>query len=282
MPKVIHTNSGMEYWWSGASLVHTTVDGASDLEPPSDVRVYYLAGSQHSPGLLPLQRVTSEGVVTKNPINILDYRPAVRALLEALDAWVRKGVDPPASQFPRVADGTASPREECLERFLEIPGAAIPSRIPQRLQLEFSGNTDGDVAGIELCYPPSEYGSYVVWVSALDEDCNDVAGIHLPEIAIPLGTYAGWNVRDESMGDSLLMTFGAPLVGSTIPFPRTTAEREKTGDPRLSIEERYDNRDDYLARIRAYALDMVRARLLLEEDVQWCVDMAASRWDELA
>ena len=140
MPKVICVNSGMEYWWSGASLAHTTIDGASDLEPPDDVRTYYLAGTQHGPGALPLTCRTVEDFLASNPINVQDYRPAMRALLDALDHWVRDGVEPPASRVPRIADGTAVTREGCLERIGHIPGVSCPRVLPQRLRLRFGAH----------------------------------------------------------------------------------------------------------------------------------------------
>ena len=185
MPRVICVNTGMEYWWSGASLAHTTVDGASDLEPPDDVRTYYLAGTQHGPGALPLTRRTVEDFLASNPINVQDYRPAMRALLDALDHWVRDGVEPPASRVPRIADGTAVTREGCLERIGHIPGISCPRVLPQRLRLRFGRTADP----AEVQYPPTEDGAYPMLVSALDADCNEVAGIRLPDVGVPLATY---------------------------------------------------------------------------------------------
>ena len=275
MPKLICVNSGMEYWWSGASLAHTTVDATRDLEPPPDVRTYYLAGTQHGPGALPLTRRTVENFVASNPINVQDYRPAMRALLDAMDRWVRDGVEPPTSRVPRLADGTAASREDCLQRIGRIPGVACPRYLPQRLRLCFA--TDAEAA--EVQYPPTEDGAYPVVVSAFDDDCNEVAGIRLPDVAVPLATYTGWNVRDESMGEPGLMTSGSPLMGSTLPFARTKREREATGDPRLSIEERYATKQAYLAEVQRYALQLVTEQFLLDEDVARCVEAAAARWD---
>jgi hypothetical protein len=274
MPKIVHVNSGMEYRWSGASLAHTTVGGVHDLESPNDVRMYYLAGSQHSPGTLPLTNRTVDGFVTQNPINVQDYRPAMRTLLEALDRWVREGLEPPPNLIPRIAAGTAVSRESSLAKLERIPGAAHPLHMPQRLRLRFPQSGEQ----CEVRYPPTEHRAHPVLVSACDDDFNDLAGVRLPEIAVPLATYTGWNVREESMGGPGLMTFGAPLLGSTLPFPRTRAQREMTGDPRPSIEERYASRDEYLKDVRECALQLVRVRLLLEEDVEHCVRMAKARW----
>jgi hypothetical protein len=277
MPKVLCINSGMEYWWSGASLAHTTTDATGDLEPPTDVRTYYLVGTQHGPGALPLTNRTVDNFVACNPINVQDYRPAMRALLDVMDLWAREGVEPPASRIPRLADHTAVSREECLQRISQIPGVATPRYLPQRLRMKFGPDDDS----AEKTYPPTEQGAYPVLVSALDGDCNEFAGIRLPEVGVPLATYTGWNVRDAQMGGAGQMTSGSPLFGSTIPFATNRSEREASGDTRLSIEERYSSKAAYLDEVRRYALDLVGDRFLLEEDVDRCLAMAAARWDAI-
>jgi Alpha/beta hydrolase domain len=275
MPKFIATNSGMEYWWSGASLAHTTVDAKKDLEPPHDVRIYFLAGAQHGPGALPLSNRNPDGFLAKQPLNTLDYRPAMRALLMALDQWVRQGIVPPASRIPKIAEGTASSRESLEAHYTRIPGSAWLSHLPQRLRTDFGRDAGSGV----VSYPPLESGTYPILVSSMDEDCNEVVGIRLPDVAVPLATYTGWNVRHEEMGQGGLMTSGAPLFGSTLVFPRTRAEREQSGDPRNAIDERYTSKDDYLARVRAAAEALVRDRYLLEEDIERVLAVAAQKWD---
>jgi hypothetical protein len=275
MPKFLATNSGMEYWWSGASLGHTTVDGKKDVDAPDDVRTYYLAGAQHGPGALPLSNRNPDGFLAKQPLNTFDYRPAMRAMLAALDQWVRKGTVPPPSRMPRIADGTAASRESLKARYTRIPGSAWLSHLPQRLRLDFGPRAN---AGL-VRYPPIEKGMYPILVSSMDDDCNDVAGIRLPDIAVPLATYTGWNVRHEEMGQGGLMTSGAPLFGTTLVFPRTRAERESSGDPRKAIDERYTSKEDYLARVRDAAQALVRDRYLLEEDIESAVVVAGRKWD---
>ncbi len=275
MPKVVTTNSGMEYWWSGASLAHTTVDGKRDLEPPHDVRIYYLSGAQHGPGALPLSDRNPDGFLAKQPLNTLDYRPAMRALLTALDQWVREDIDPPASRVPRVDEGTAVSRESLEALYTRIPSSAWLTHLPQRLRMNFGADARSGV----VSYPPVESGAYPILVSDMDEDCNDVAGIRLPDVAVPLATYTGWNVRHEEMGQGGLMTSGAPLFGSTLVFPRTRVERESSGDPRSAIDERYKSKEDYLARVRAAAQTLVRDRYLLAEDIEPVVVVAGEKWD---
>lgn len=275
MPKVLAANSGMEYWWSGASLGHTSIDGTRDLEPPPEVRIYFLSGAQHGSGALPLSNRNPDGFLAKQPLNTLDYRPAMRALLTALDKWVREGAEPPESRVPRVDNATAVSRESLEAQYTRIPGSAWLTHLPQRLRMNFGPHAS---AGI-VSYPPVENGTYPVLVSAMDEGCNEVAGIRLPDVAVPLATYTGWNVRHEEMGQGGLMTSGAPLFGTTLPFLRTRAEREVSGDPRKAIDERYASRADYLAGVRAAAQTLVADRYLLTEDIWPIVTVAGQKWD---
>jgi hypothetical protein len=265
----------MEYWWSGASLGHTTVDATRDFEPPDDVRIYYLSGSQHGPGVLPLTDRTPEGFQAQQQINTLDYRPAMRALLSALDLWVREGVEPPANRVPRIDDGSAASRESLASAYKRIPGVHWPSHLPQRLRMDFGPEPDKGL----LEYPPKESGTYPIVVSALDDDGNDVAGIRLPDVEVPLATYAGWNTRAEAMGSPGLMTSGAPLFGSTWVFPKTEQERTASSDPRPAIDERYGGKQDYLDKVNAAARELVAQRYLLEEDIERCVAVASAKWD---
>ena len=74
----------------------------------------------------------------------------------------------------------------------------------------------------------------------MDADGNEVTGIRLPDLTVPLATYAGWNLRHPDSGAPGQIM---PQIGSTIPFPATREDREATGDPRLSIEERYVSKE---------------------------------------
>ena len=72
-PKIIATNTAVEYWWSGASLAHTDTEGQRDVEPPANVRVYEIAGTMHLPGSVPLSDKTAEGVRLEYPLNTIDH-----------------------------------------------------------------------------------------------------------------------------------------------------------------------------------------------------------------
>jgi hypothetical protein len=113
-------------------------------------------------------------------------------------------------------------------------------------------------------------------VAAVDADGNERAGIRLPDLSVPLATYTGWNVRHPNIGGPG-QTLG--LLGSTIPFPATLAEREASGDPRPSIEERYASKADYLRRVQLAAEALVQQGYLLTEDLPTVTEQASQRYD---
>jgi hypothetical protein len=126
-------------------------------------------------------------------------------------------------------------------------------------------------------YPVVIGDAYPDIVSAVDSDLNEVAGIRLPDVAVPVGTHLGWNPRDPETGSpEQIMS----MQGSTLWFRRTRAEREAASDPRASLEERYASRDDYLSKVRAAAEELVSQRYLLEEDIDTVLADAAERYDE--
>lgn len=153
-----------------------------------------------------------------------------------------------------------------------IPGWARPAHLPElrRLDFELTG------PGVPSKLPPAWGEPYPWYVSALDSDGNEVAGIRHPDLAVPLATYAGYNVRHADAGAPGEVV---PMAGATYPFPRTGAERTDAGDPRPPIAERYANRQAYLAQVRAAAEALVAERLLLDEDVERMVAEAGVKYD---
>ncbi|MDP8923120.1 MAG: alpha/beta hydrolase domain-containing protein [Chloroflexota bacterium] len=278
VPKLIYLNTSAEYWRGDSSLGHADVAGTHDIEPPAEVRSYLFASTQHGPGVLPLQYVNptedSRGV---HGFNAVDYTPLVRAALVNLDRWILEGVEPPPSVFPRLADGTAVRPADVLEPFRAIPGVTVPD--PERLLMIWRTELGPDAAR-GIADPPARLGEqYRNYVSAVDADGNEVAGIRLPTVVVPIATYTGWNPRDPATGGTGQIV---SMQGSTLPFPATRAERERRGDPRPSIEERYRDRDDYLARVRIAAVELARQGYILEEDVEVTVESAAERYDAFA
>ena len=242
-PLMIEVNTSTEYWQKGASLVHTDPAGRHDAELPPTARVYMIAGTQHGgrPGTDP-----SPGPCV-NPRNPHSATPALRALLVALEEWVRTGTAPPSSRVPSIAQGTAVVAEAV--KMPTVPGVALPP----------GANRIGPP--VDWVEPPARLDNfYGTRVCAVDADGNEVAGIRLPPIAVPLGTYTGWNVYRAHTCEL------CDRDGSLIPFARTRSERETAGDPRASLEERYGTRDAYVARVEAAAAALVADRLLLPAD----------------
>ncbi|HJU15326.1 MAG TPA: alpha/beta hydrolase domain-containing protein [Stellaceae bacterium] len=250
-PLVIEVNSATEYWQKGASLVHTDPLGRSDAGLPPNVRVYMIAGTQHGgrPGADP-----SPGPCA-NPRNPVSATPALRALFRALEEWTTKGVAPPPSRVPMIADGTAVRAEEV--RMPAIPGFAV------------APGANPIVPPVDWVDPPARLDTcYGARVAAVDADGNEITGIRLPPVAVPLGTHTGWNVYREEPCEL------CDRDGSFVPFARTRAERARTGDPRPSLAERYGDRAGYVAQVEAAAAALVAARLLLPEDMRAYVEAA--------
>jgi hypothetical protein len=212
---------------------------------------------------------------SQNLRGTIDYARLLRACLLNLDRWVTEGVEPPPGQHPRIADGSAVAPGELKAVFDRIPGARFPRRHTPPPRLDFGAETSR-----QLTLPPRVAGP--PWgsrVSAVDADGNEIAGIRLPEIVVPLATHTGWTLRHpDAGGENQLLVF----AGATIPFPRTRREREASGDPRLSIEERYRSRDDYLERVRQAGIELYKRGYLLEEDLELSVATAARLWDHFA
>jgi hypothetical protein len=253
-PKIIETNSATEYWQKGASLIHTDAGLEHDLALPDNARAYLIAGTQHGgrPGVDP-----RPGPCV-NPRNTHSATPALRALFVALEEWVTKDVAPPPSRVPALAPtGQAG---GLTAHATAVPAAAV--HMPQINGFAHAPGANRVAPPVDWIDPP-EGGPgrfYTTYVSAVDSDGNEIAGIRLPSIAVPLGTYTGWNVYKAQPGEL------ADRDGSLIPFARTRAEREAAGDPRPSLEERYGSREAYVAAVEAAAAALVAERLLLPGD----------------
>jgi hypothetical protein len=243
-PKLIETNTSTEYWQKGASLLHTDPDGARDIALPANVRGYYLPGTQHG-GKAGMPR--DAGPCT-NPRNWHDPMPAIRALLVALDEWVASGREPPASRLPRIDDGTLVTADA-------VKWPKLAALVPPRAMNDASPL--GDWTDLQ---PPSR--SWSARVPQIDEDGNEIAGVRLPDIAVPRGTFTGWNLYKEPMPAGEL----ADRDGTFLAFVATPAERAQSGDPRASLAERYATPDAYIARVREVVAALQRDRLLLAED----------------
>ena len=255
-PKIFYTNTSVEYWGGGraAALVHSTPDGRANQPLPDNVRAYFLTGTQHSPGQFP-PRKSAAGQQLENPVQ---YWWTMRALLVAMTQWVTSNAAPPASQHPHFKDEGAT-----IVKAADIPFPAIPG-----------------VQSPRIVTPGRDRGrSLPLLVGQVDADGNERAGIRLPDVAVPLATYTGWNFRSPEVGGTKELV---ALAGSAIPFAATKAKRTASGDPRPSVEERYTSKDDYLRRVKEAADKLVKERYLLADDLDATVARASEMWDFVA
>lgn len=267
LPKIFYLNASNEYWGRTSALTHITVDGKADMPIPDNVRIYSIAGTQHGPARFPPER--TNGVHRNNPN---DFIWVHRALFIAMDRWVRDGIPPPRSQIPRISDGSLVPVQDV--DFPDIPGVELPQSVPAAYRVDFGPRWETEkVVDIE---PPEVGKPFPVLQTQVDEDGNEIAGVRLPDVAVPLASLTGWNLRASDTGGTTEL---AGLLGSYIPFPLTRGERERTGDPRLSIEERYRSRDEYLGRYAEAALRLIEEGYLLAEDLPHILRQGRDRWD---
>ena len=283
LPKVMSTYTSSEYWAGHGALVHTDVEGTYDVDPPDAVRVYAFAGAQHALGGLPLTDVDPvDGYRGAHAFNCIEYRSLLRAALVNLDRWVTDGTPPPPSQHPRIANGTAVTPTTAAANLGAVPGVKLPKPVRKFTRLDF-----GPDPGVPTVVPATIGRDYPCLVSQVDADGNEVSGIRLPLVSVPLATHLGWNRRHADIGGEgqILSTGGASggtLRGSSIPFAATRSEREASGDPRPSIEERYESRQAFLDQIEAAARQLVADGYLLEQDVQPLLSQAAEHYAAMA
>jgi hypothetical protein len=289
-PKLFDVISANEYWVKAGSLVHTDPRGR-DLTGPGDaddergedgrrddakVRHYLLSGLEHTvAGAAP----NSRGVCQQFQ-NPTDPNPALRALFVALDEWVGQGRRPPRSQVPRVEDGNVAfsvPQPDGLGMvpqhalgWPDIPGVTYSGLITARHLFDWGPEFNEGILTID---PPAFAGPvYRSFVSKVDADGNEIAGVRLPPVAVPIATMSGWALRAPAFGGP----DGCESSGQWIPFAATRAARLAAGDPRKSLEERYATHDDYVRRVAHAAHELAERRFLLPDDVQRYIDAASA------
>lgn len=256
VPKIFHIQNSAEYWHRSGSLVHTDPESRTDAKLPSEVRVYAVGGAQHGWGD-DVASATGDGQLPDNPT---DYRPLLRGLLVALDAWIRDGREPPPSRHPRIADKTLVDWSAEATEWPALPGVRYPRVIQQPERFDFGSAFD---QGLLTEHPPRRLGTYRVLVPAYDGDGNERGMLQPPFVGVPLATFTGWNLRKAKIGaeNELLR-----LKGSYLDFPRTREERAKSGDPRRALDERYADFDAYRAAVGKYVRQLVQERFLVAED----------------
>ena len=252
-PKVFYTNGSYEYWGRAASLIHTTPDGVRDIAPDKNTRIYLLAGAQHGAGSLPLKRTN-----TQNLANPLDQRWLMRALLVAMNSWVKEGVEPPLRSTRR------SPKESWSRQArLSIRETFMPLSFRVPTVLDFGPEFRSK--GIISIEPPKEGARYAVLLPQVDRDGNELGGVRLPELDVPLGLYTGWNLRGASIGSPDRMI---AFIGSFFPYS--------------DVKQRYSGKDAYLGRVKSAAGALVSQRFALQDDVDKMIGRAGELWEAVS
>jgi hypothetical protein len=277
LPRIFYTNTSYEYWSRAASLIHTSPDGKRDVRPLENSRIYLLAGLQHFTAPFP---PTPSSEPSLAALNLPNPNPVLyfwRALFVAMDEWVRENKQPPENRYPKLADKTLVGRDEV--KFPTIPSTSasaststrigLPERVHQALRLDFGPQWKKRIITKQ---PPGIGKAFPIFVPQVDKDGNDLGGVRLPELEVPLATYTGWNLRDPKTG---MPKERVSFLGSWLPLPRTKSEN----DSRTPIAERYSSREEYLKQFAEAANKLVAERFLLKEDVDALVKRGGDEWD---
>jgi hypothetical protein len=271
VPRIFFSNTSYEYWGRVAALIHVSADGKHDAPISDNVRIYHFTGLQHFSGPFPPAKGKLD-LLGQQPQSPLPVKYFWRAMIANMDAWVRNGLLPPPSSYPKIADGTLVPLQDYAPP--AIPGVNRPHEANQAWRVDFGTDWRDGILSIQ---PPKVSEPFPVLVPQVDADGNERDGVRLPEITVPLATYASWNLRDPSIGaPDQRVSFEL----SYLPFPKTAAERQTTGDPRKSIAERYSDRETYLTRYHAAVEDLVKQRWILPEDRDAIVHRGEQEWSE--
>jgi len=271
VPRIFFSNTSYEYWGRAAALIHISADGKQDAAISDSVRIYHFTGLQHFSGPFPPEKAKGD-LLGQQPQSPLPVRYFWRAMIANMDAWVRSDTLPPASNYPKISDGTLVLLRDYA--WPAIPGVKRPHEANQAYRLDFGVKWSDGILSVQ---PPKVGEAFPAFVPQVNDDGNERAGVRLPEITVPLATYTGWNLRDASIG--------APdqrvsFEGSYLPFSKTADERHKTGDPRKSIAKRYSDREEYLTQYRSAVADLVKQRWILPEDRDALVHRGEQEWAE--
>src|SRR2546430_8013364 len=275
-PKIFFTNTSYEYWGRAASLIHTSADGLKDAAPGENTRIYFLAGLQHFSAAFPPAKATAGApeLTAQQRHNPNPIQWFWRALITDMDQWVKDGKEPPPNVYPKIADSKLVPLNKW--KFPKIPGVSRPHDMNLAYHLDFGPQWKSGIISNE---PPKVGKAFAVLVPQTDGDGNGLGGVRLPELQAPLATYTGWNLRDPSIGAA---NQRSSFLGSFLPFARNAADREKSGDTRVSIGERYASREQYMGKFAEAAMKLIQERFLLREDLAAVLERGRREWDEIA
>lgn len=263
VPKVFQTNTSWEYWRGDAALAHVSTGGDIDIDPPPQERLYLFAGTHHINAVVPLSdTLVHTGDRVRYPMNTVSYTPLIRAALLNMLEWIEGSSLPPPSQIPRIVDGSLVSREKVISKFENSAGV---DRLPNVEALPHLSVIDlGPLASQGICsFPAREIQPYPALVCDVGDDLNEVAGVRLPDLTIPLGFHSGWNLRHADNGGSDQL---ATFAGFSI-FDKTMVSRRE--------------RSKYFEEVQIAVDELIDQRFVLKED-RWLLQRAAKSRHELA
>ena len=263
-PKIFYVNTGYEYYGRAASLLHTTIDGKSDLLPRDDERIFHIASGQHFVDQFPPQ--DSIFPVVGNP---LQFKPNYRALLVALKEWVNGEASPPDSKYPTLQSGNLV--EVTQLKYPQIPGLKKTSVVHQAMRVDYGPQWKN---GIITHQPPIVHGSFPSLVPQVDLYGNEVGGIRNFEITVPLATYIPYSLRGNKKSQRDELT---DFRGTYIPLPQET----DTDDDRPTISSLYPSKENYLTRVRINLDSLKNERFILSNDIHHLMQRASDYWNHL-
>lgn len=274
-PRVFETFGGSELWDLRMSSNLVTSDLKADIALPAKVRRYYFPGTSHGGGQGGFKLEQPTGICTM-PLNPNPQFEQTRALTLAMVEWLRSGKEPPASAYPSLSGRTLIRADEL--RFPEKTGIPSPVglAIPTIVYDYGPAFRYADESGVITREPPAIRATIPALVANIDADGNETAGVPSVPAMAPLGTYLSWNTYKGGVYKDQICSFN----GGFVPFARTAAERVASGDPRLSIEERYHTRTGFIAAVRA-AVAKAKARgFLLPQDGERFVQQATAETEK--
>jgi Alpha/beta hydrolase domain len=291
-PKIIEHFGSAEVWALKLTPEWIGTDAKADLPLPANVRRYYIASSNHGGGAggfdssLPGAGLPTAGPSCPGnnygtgilPANPVPHTETVNALRVHFRNWVMRNIAPPPSQWPRLAQ-----QQLALANKAALGFPTLPQLRPTVPEIDFimpvldydwgPGFNAADGSGVASNAPPPIRQALPMFAPKVDADGNELGGVPVVLLDAPLGTYLGWNI---TAGGARPFHQGqiCNYVGGMIPFARTAAERRSSGDPRLSLEERYGNHAGYVAAVRKATERAMAARFLLQEDAQRLIQQA--------
>ncbi|MFO1183920.1 MAG: alpha/beta hydrolase domain-containing protein [Bauldia sp.] len=281
-PKIVEHYGPTEIWWLKLSPEWVGTAADRDLALPDNVRRYYIPGTPHGGGVGGFSTEVEDrpscpgfnqgtGILAGNP---MPYQETVDAIRAHFRAWVMKGVPPPPSRYPTLRDGTlVDPTKEAMgfPTLPQLPPWAPTGLVNPVLDYDYGPDFNYlDGAGFRSTLPPAVKRVLPTKVPRVDADGNEQGGVPAVLHLAPLGTYLGWNIAADGFNKGRICSYAAGFI----PFARTKAERDKTGDPRLSLEERYHDHAGYVAAVTAATEKAAAAGFLLPEDARALIEEA--------